>query len=35
MDEKELAEFEFRKGASAKSLTDFARDEEDIYEQYK
>jgi hypothetical protein len=35
MDEKELADFEFRKNSSQKSLSDFARGEDDIYEHYK
>ena len=35
MDEKELAEFNFRKLSNSKSLSDFAKDDEDIYEQYK
>ena len=35
MDEKELADFDFRKVSSSKSLSDFARDEQNIYDQYK
>lgn len=35
MDEKDIAEHKYRDKHSSKSLKEFVRDEEDIYDQYK